>query len=463
MRAAETPGDPPPFQKLCVLGLGYIGLPTAAMFATHGYEVLGVDVDERVVRALAAQDFHSHEPGLNTLVQAALKSGNLRVSAVPEPADVFFIAVPTPLVEDHAPAEAPHGGAGLGLGADGHGADLAYVRAATASVVPYLRAGNLVVLESTVPPRTTSDVVLPILERSGLRAGRGAAGEASPGLYVAHCPERVLPGRIVEELVSNDRLIGGVDRASAALAQSLYASFVQGTIFLTDATTAEMVKLMENTYRDVNIGLANQFALIAEHIGVDVWEAIGLANRHPRVQVLRPGPGVGGHCIAVDPYFLLEAAPTSGEVIPAARALNNRMPRHVVDMVQRAVAGVEQPVVAVLGLAYKGNVDDARESPSVAVVQALAALGYELRLNDPYVRSAPGISQPLLPLEDAFEGADCAVVLTDHSVYANLDPAVVARAMRRSVVVDTRRCLDLVTWRQAGFRTWLLGDGQVFE
>jgi UDP-N-acetyl-D-mannosaminuronic acid dehydrogenase len=467
MIAREFPDRPAPPQQLCVLGLGYIGLPTAAMFATHGYQVLGVDVDPRVVRRLGAHDFHSHEPGLNTLVQAALKSGNLRVSTTPEPADVFFIAVPTPLRETARDAAASslvpeHP-------SHGHHADLSYVSAATESIVPHLRAGSLVVLESTVPPRTTIDVVLPILERSGLRASRvpyrdsRGGGQPTPDLYLAHCPERVLPGRIVEELVSNDRLIGGIDHASAELARSLYVSFVQGDVFLTDATTAEMVKLMENTYRDVNIGLANQFALIAQHIGVDVWEAIDLANHHPRVQVLRPGPGVGGHCIAVDPYFLMEAAPASGAVIPAARELNNQMPRQVVDLVRRVLAGVEQPVVAALGLAYKGNVDDARESPAVVVVQELAGLGYDLRLNDPYVSGAPGVTRPLVSLGEAFAGADCIVVLTDHAAYANLDPAMVAQSVRHRLVVDTRRCLDLAAWRSAGFRAFLLGDGHGLE
>ncbi|MGD8865088.1 MAG: nucleotide sugar dehydrogenase, partial [Anaerolineales bacterium] len=269
------------FNTLCVLGLGYIGLPTASTFATHGVRVYGVDVDERVVALLQSGEIHIHEPGLRTLVQAAFGSGNLSVSDSPQPADAFIIAVPTPITEDKE-------------------ADLSYVRQAAESIVPHLQEGNLVVLESTSPPRTTIDLLLPILERSGLKAGEG--------FYLVYSPERVLPGKILHELIENARVIGGIDNRSAQAARDLYSLFVRGQIHLTDATTAEMVKLMENTYRDVNIALANEFSRLGEHFGVDIWRAIELANLHPRVQILRPGPGVGGHCISVDPWFLVEAA-----------------------------------------------------------------------------------------------------------------------------------------------------------
>jgi len=461
--------------KICVLGLGYIGLPTASMFATHGFQVVGVDVNERVVETLNNGEVHIHEPGLKTLVQAALKSGNLRVASEPEPADVFIIAVPTPL----SPV----------AGLSSPKADLSHVIAAAESIVPYLRPGNLVVLESTVPPRTTLEVLVPILERSGLGVSRDEENHSPqhPGttaslFYVAHCPERVLPGRILEELIRNDRVIGGVDRASAEMAKALYASFVEGEIFLTDATTAEMVKLMENTYRDVNIALANEFALVAEQLGINVWEAIELANRHPRVNILKPGPGVGGHCIAVDPWFIVQAAPEVTPLIQTARRVNDSMPAHVVELVKRALAehktedrGQEtedklpspasSPLshrIAVLGLAYKANVDDVRESPALRVVESLAALGYELRLCDPHVNAA--FPWPLLPLLEAVKGADCLVLLTDHAEFAALKPQVVGPLMRYRRLVDTRGAASKPQeWAAEGFQVMILGDGKAEE
>jgi len=439
-------------KKICVLGLGYIGLPTAAMFAIHGFQVVGVDINQRVIETLSKGDVHIHEPGLKTLVQAALKSGNLRVARQPEPADAFIIAVPTPLSKE----------AKEGLVQDKQ-ADLRYVIAAAESIVPCLRSGNLVVLESTVPPRTTVDILVPILERSGLRVSRGEGGGEEANLYVAHCPERVLPGRILEELVRNDRVIGGVDQASAEMAKALYASFVEGEIFLTDATTAEMVKLMENTYRDVNIALANEFAVVAERLGVNVWEAIELANRHPRVNILKPGPGVGGHCIAVDPWFIVQVAPEVTPLIQTARQVNDSMPLHVVELVKQALAeqrskGVEgqksgdettsAPLhpcssarIACLGLAYKADIDDTRESPAIKVVELLRAEGFEVRAYDPHVPMG-AVPEQVDSLEAALDGAEVVVILTDHSEFRALE-------LQGYVVVDTRNVLDTQT-REAG-------------
>lgn len=431
-------------KKICVLGLGYIGLPTAAMFGTHGFEVVGVDINRHVVQVLRKGDIHIEEPGLRTLVEAALRSGHLAVQEQPEEADVFIVAVPTPLAqrvpENGERDDTPH-------------ADLSAVTSAAHSIVPFLREGNLVILESTSPPGTTLNVLCPLLEESGLRVGRD--------LLVAHSPERVLPGRVLEELVRNDRVIGGIDGRSAEEVRRLYASFVEGEIFLTDATTAEMVKLMENTYRDVNIALANEFALVAEHVGINVWEAIELANRHPRVKILKPGPGVGGHCIAVDPWFIAEAAPEITPLIQTARWVNDAMPEQVVACIRKLVTGLESPVVAVLGLAYKANVDDARESPAVQVVQELERAGYEVRASDPYVRRVAALSKQPIALDDALAGADCIVLLTDHTLYANLSPQVVAQAVRSRIVLDTRGCLNLAAWETAGFHTALLGQSNV--
>ncbi len=454
--------------KICVLGLGYIGLPTASIFATHGHEVVGVDTNERVVKTLSDGELHVHEPGLKTLFQTAVKSRNLRVARKPEPADVYIIAVPTPLKRvaeispgwpggDHRPPESLPSMVRKE-------ADLSYVVAAAESIVPHLRPGNLVVLESTVPPRTTTDVLLPVLERSGLHIRSADPASEVTGLpqgsriFLVHCPERVLPGRILEELVDNDRVIGGVDRDSAEKAKALYRSFVEGEIVLTDATTAETAKLMENTYRDVNIALANEFALVAERVGINVWEAIELANRHPRVRILKPGPGVGGHCIRIDPWFIVQAAPEMTHLVQSARQVNDGMPRHVLKLVKDVLVDVETPVIACLGVTYKADVDDTRESPALEVLRLLRAEGYEVRACDPYVSALP-LGIPLLPLSDALHGADCAIILTDHREFRELMPEALM-GMRHPNLLDTRGIVDRRTWNEAGIDCFALGTAK---
>jgi UDP-N-acetyl-D-mannosaminuronic acid dehydrogenase len=429
-------GVPPrlrPRAAICVLGLGYIGLPTATMFAITGYEVIGVDPSPRVQAALHNGRVHVEEPGLEALVLDALQKGLLRVQVAPEPADAFIIAVPTPFIESTK------------------GADLRYVEQAAESLVPILRPGNLVVLESTVPPGTTRAVLAPILARSGLEPGRD--------LCVAHCPERVLPGRILRELVENDRLAGGMTSECAEQAAVLYESFVKGAVLRTDATTAEMAKVMENTYRDVNIALANEFALIAERVGVDVWEAIRLANRHPRVQMLRPGPGVGGHCIAVDPWFLVQAAPQEARLIQMARHVNDSMPHRVLDKLRCLVQAPK--AVALLGVTYKADVDDIRESPALQVARLAVEHGYDVRLYDPHVApGTAGLPAPLLPLEQAVRNAEVVVVLVDHTVFRQIDVAVVASLAARLQVLDTRGGPDRAAWQARGFRVAVLGNGR---
>src|SRR5438270_797877 len=337
---------------ICVLGLGYIGLPTASMFALSGNDVIGVDPNPRIRASLVRGRASIDEPELQTLVTGAINSGRLSVRTAPEPADAFIIAVPTP------------------LDMSSNRADLSFVERAARSIVPLLRRGNLVILESTVPPGTTRDVLALILAESGLQPGRD--------IHLAHCPERVLPGRILVELEQNDRLAGGLTPTCAERAAALYSVFVKGAIMRTDATTAEMVKVMENTFRDVNVALANEFSLVAERIGVDVWEAIRLANHHPRVNVLRPGPGVGGHCIAVDPWFLVGAAPRVAELIRVARQVNDSMPEHVLD---RLLTMVSPPApIALLGVTYKAEVDDVRESPALRVAELAVDRGYDVRL-----------------------------------------------------------------------------------
>jgi UDP-N-acetyl-D-mannosaminuronic acid dehydrogenase len=416
--------------RICVLGLGYIGLPTASIFAVRQHSVIGVDPNPRVRDALANGRLPIEEPDLETLVTAAVDSGRLRVTAQPEPADAFVIAVPTPF-EPRA-----------------RRADLRFVEQAARDIVPHLRRGNLVVLESTVPPGTTRNVLAPILAASGLEPGRD--------LHVAHCPERVLPGRILYELVENDRLAGGLTPTCAEQAAELYASFVSSTIIRTDATTAEMVKTMENTYRDVNVALANEFALIAERVGVNVWEAIRLANHHPRVQVLSPGPGVGGHCIAVDPWFLVEAAPESARLIRTAREINDGMPEHVIDQLGKLV---DPPApVALLGVTYKAEVDDIRESPALRVAELAVERGYQVRLCDPHVTAAERLPAPLLPIEQAVRDAQAVVLLVNHRVFSELDPDLVAALVANKQIFDTRGALDHAEWIKRGFCVGVLGS-----
>lgn len=428
------------FEKICVMGLGYIGLPTASTFATYGMRVTGVDVNPQVVTTLRQGGLHIHEPGLRTLVQAALGSGNLTVSDKPAQADAFIIAVPTPFYDDKR-------------------ADLRAVTSATEAIVPYLRKGNLVLLESTSPPRTTVDLLQPILEKSGLKAGQD--------FYLAYSPERVLPGQILRELIENARVVGGVNPASAEAARDLYAVFVRGEIIPTDATTAEMVKLMENTCRDVNIALANEFSRLADRFGVDVWEAIALANRHPRINILRPGPGVGGHCISVDPWFLVEAAPDLTPLIKTSRLVNDSQPHFVLRLVGRALGfsqgEAEQSLsgkkVAVLGLSYKPDVDDLRESPAIEVAHLLRQAGAEVRAYEPFKPDAQieGV-RTAATLEEAVQDADAVLLLVAHQLFKDLLPQKIMSLVRKPVLVDTAGVVNPAPWKAAGFQVFRLGD-----
>ncbi len=420
------------FQKISVLGLGYIGLPTASTFATHGVEVLGVDVKPEIIETLKAGGLHIHEPGLRTLVSGAINSGMLRVGLAPGLGDAFIIAVPTPFI-----------------GADKK-ADMRAVTAAAEAIVPFLREGNLVVLESTSPPRTTIDLVAPILEKSGLKAG--------VDFHLAYSPERVLPGQILRELIENARVVGGVTSESAQAAYDLYKIFVKGEIIKTNATTAEMVKLMENTYRDVNIAIANEFSRLADNFGVDVWEATSLANLHPRVEILKPGIGVGGHCISVDPWFLVEAAPEITPFIRQAREVNDAQPKFVVDLVERALGSLKGKNIAALGLAYKPDVDDLRESPAVKVVHLLQDAGAKVKAFEPFASDAklPNITT-VRNLEEVLLEADAVILLVAHGEFKLLDADFIASAMKGRVAIDAVNGWDAKVWKNAGFALTRLG------
>jgi UDP-N-acetyl-D-mannosaminuronic acid dehydrogenase len=432
------------FKKICVIGLGYIGLPTASTFATSGLKVLGVDNSTYVISTLQNRGIHISEPGLRMLVHEAIDSGNLTVSETPEAADAYIIAVPTPFLDnDH----------GIYNGQVYRLADMRAVESATESIVPHLQKGNLVVLESTSPPRTTIDLVQPILERSGLKAGSD--------FHLAYSPERVLPGQIIRELTENARVIGGIDKPSAEAGRDLYAHFVKGEIILTDATTAEMIKLMENTYRDINIAIANEFSQLANRFGVDIWEAINIANRHPRVKILNPGPGVGGHCISVDPWFLVEAAPDLSELICAARHVNDSQPYFVLDLIRKTLGDdLTGKRIAALGLAFKPDVDDLRESPAIEVVKLLTQAGAIVRSYEPNKTNAdiPGVG--ITPtFEEAVGDADILVLLVGHREFKELDPMRLRELTPTRLVADTVGGWEIQSWSEAGFKLIRLGVG----
>lgn len=433
-------------KKVCVIGLGYIGLPTAAMFAMNQMQVVGVDVNLQVLEIIHNGGIHIKEAGLETMVQQAIRDGNLVVSDHPEMADAFIIAVPTPFIESAGDDVSSK----VGLEQDYKRADMQFVRDATESILPYLRAGNLVILESTSPPLTTEELVRPILERSGLAAGKD--------FYLAYSPERVLPGQILKELVENARVIGGVNQASAEAGRALYATFVRGEIVLADSTTAEMVKLMENTYRDVNIALANEFSRLASRLGVDIWDAIRIANLHPRVKILNPGPGVGGHCISVDPWFLVEAAPDITRLIYTARMVNDAQPSYVLDLVRAATGELRGKKIAALGLAYKPDVDDLRESPAVEIVRLLQKAGADVRTFEPFKMDCiiPGV-QNAYSLEQAIKDADVILLLVRHSQFVGLVPEQVASVSTARLLIDLVNGWDVRRWQQAGFKPVRLG------
>lgn len=402
-----------------VIGLGYIGLPTAAILAAHGVAVTGVDVSSSTVEAVNRGQVPFVEPDLAGYVSEAVTSGKLRAALAPEPAEAYIVAVPTPFIGDHKP-------------------DLSYVKAAAEALAPVLRGGELVILESTSPPGTTRRMADWILAARPDLSLDGADGR--PVVYFAHCPERVLPGRIMVELVTNDRIVGGITPEAALRASELYQVFCQGEILQTDAVTAETAKLVENSFRDVNIAFANELSLVADRLGIDVWELIRLANHHPRVNILQPGPGVGGHCIAVDPWFIVDAAPDEARLIRTAREVNDSKPRWVLHKVLDAVAGIESPVVAAYGLAFKPNIDDLRESPAIEIVRDLAATFPQatVLVVEPHVDMLPAElatfdNVRLVEAEEALEAGDVQLLLVDHTAFRALAPELAGRRL-----VDTR-------------------------
>lgn len=410
------------FGRIAVIGLGYIGLPTAAIFAENGVEVVGVDVTPRVVETINAGRPHFGEPNLDALVRRVVESGKLRATLSVEPADAFIIAVPTPL-RGHGERAAP---------------DVSHVEDAARAVAPVLVAGNLVILESTSPVGTTERMAAILAELRPDLSFPQQRGELAD-VQVAHCPERVLPGRILEEVVNNARVIGGMTRKCAQRALTLYKVVVRGECRVTNARTAELAKLTENAYRDVNIAFANELSLICDKLRINVWNLIGLANLHPRVNILSPGPGVGGHCIAVDPWFIVATNPEEATLIRAARLINDAKPGHIVAKVRERAAALKHPVIACLGLSYKKDVDDLRESPAVEIVHRLAEekIG-ELLVVEPHVARLPAeLSDLGLTLHDfdqALERANLVLLLVDHMSFLQVDRDV----LKDKFVIDTR-------------------------
>lgn len=381
--------------RVCVLGLGYIGLPTAALLANRGHQIHGVDVNSNVVDTINQGQIHIVEPDLDTFVHSAVHSGRLRAALQPVESDVFIIAVPTPFKGDFEP-------------------DLKYVVAASQSIAPYVRAGNLVILESTSPVGSTEVV----------RDTLAAAGIDVSNILFAHCPERVLPGKVMIELIENDRIVGGLDDQATAAAVEFYKTFVNGQILTTDARTAEMAKLTENSFRDVNIAFANELSLICAKQNINVWELIRLANHHPRVNILQPGCGVGGHCIAVDPWFIVHQSPVESRLIRTAREVNDGKPTWVLQQVALEAQKLRQqlgrePIIAVMGLAFKPDIDDLRESPAVHIAQELQSLGYQLRICEPNIEQHPKFE--ISKIQSATTEADLLVFLVAHTPFKTLN------------------------------------------
>ncbi|PWU67129.1 nucleotide sugar dehydrogenase [Gracilibacillus dipsosauri] len=395
--------------NLCTVGLGYIGLPTSIMFAKHGVNVVGVDVSENVIESLNNGKIHIEEPGLQEALEEVIDKGTFKAQLKPEKADTFIIAVPTPNNDDEHKS-----------------CDLTYVLSAIESILPVLEKGNTVIVESTIAPRTMDDSVKPRLEEAGYTIGED--------IFLVHCPERVLPGQIMHELIYNNRIVGGITDACTEKGAEVYETFVQGEIIKTQAKTAEMSKLMENTFRDVNIALANELAKVSTELGINALEVIEMANKHPRVNLHTPGPGVGGHCLAVDPYFIIAKAPESAKLINLSRQINNSMPEYVMDVAEKLLAKNNGKKITVFGLTYKGNVDDIRESPAMDIYEALHAKPeLDVVAYDPHVQ----LSFVEKDLAKALDGSDLVLVLSDHNEFKSLTSEHYAK-MNTKQVFDTK-------------------------
>ncbi|RBQ22788.1 UDP-N-acetyl-D-mannosamine dehydrogenase [Candidatus Methanobinarius endosymbioticus] len=393
--------------KVCIIGQGYIGLPTAILFATNNCEVIGVDVNDDLVNKLNQGKLFIEEPGLKEKLNLTMEKGKYKASIKPKKSDVFIITVPTPTNTENLSC------------------DLSYVISACESIIPYLEKENIVIVESTIAPMSTDNYINPIFENEGFVIGKD--------IYLAHCPERVIPGNIIEELVNNDRIIGGVTSECSDKAADVYKIFVKGNIMKTEAKTAEMSKCMENTFRDVNIALANELTKVCSKIGINALDVIELSNKHPRVNIHSPGPGVGGHCLALDPYFIYAQVPEEAKLIKLARDTNNSMPQFVVDKTKEIIKNIESPKIAILGITYKGNTDDTRESPALEIVNLLKNEDFKIDIYDPHVEN-----KKYHNFEKTIKDAAICIVLSDHDEFKNLDFNLMTKAMKKPIIFDTK-------------------------
>lgn len=415
-------------KKICMVGLGYVGLPTAAMFASKGHTVIGFDLNENVVNALNNGQVIIEEPGLLDIVKQCVNKKTLSAqTSCPPNCDVYIIAVPTPINDDKS-------------------ADMSYVESATFSILPHLKKGNIVILESTSPPKTVDDLMLPILAKSGLVLGEE--------LFVAHSPERILPGKVLEELRLNSRVVGGINLKSSLEVKKVYESIVEGEIFITNSTTAEMCKVMENTFRDVNIALANELAKICEELGVNAFEVIKLANNHPRVNILSPGPGVGGHCIALDPWFLVEKS-ENAKLIKQARLINDSMPNFVFEKVKSILGEFNGKTISIFGLTYKPNIDDIRESPIIHLLKMLEKENVNIKICEPHI--CDGFENNF-DIYEATKNSDLLLLAVNHDEFKNIDFDKVYKNLKTKNILDTRNFFDKQKVLDAGLNYYLLGE-----
>lgn len=398
--------------KICVIGQGYIGLPTAILFSQNDCEVVGVDINEKVVSSLNEGVLTIEEEGLQESLKSVIDSGNYTAQSHPEQADAYIITVPTPYIKDSFEC------------------DLSYVISACNSILPYLKKGNVVIVESTIAPLSMKNVIKPLFEKEGYEIGSD--------LYLAHCPERVLPGNLVYELINNNRIVGGITETCATNAAEVYKIFVKGNVIETSAEVAEMSKCMENTFRDVNIALANELVKVSNKIGLDALEVIEIANQHPRVNLHQPGPGVGGHCLAIDPYFIYALAPEEAQLIKLSRDINTSMPKFVADNTNKIFEKYNDKsnnIISVFGLSYKGNSDDDRESPSYEIISLLEN-DYEIRIYDPH------INEKSLSFEEAIKDSSLILILTDHNEFKHLDYDKIKEHMKNPVIFDTKNIIS---------------------
>lgn len=415
-------------KNICVIGLGYIGLPTACVLASNGYNVLGIDINEEIITKINSGKVHIEEPELEGIFLDVFNSGKLRVSQNLEKSDIFIISVPTPLNQKNK-------------------ADLSYVIDAAAKVKDYIDKGNLIILESTSPPGTTRKVIgNMILKSKGLKAGED--------YYLAFCPERVLPGKIIYELINNDRIIGGINKKSAKKAKEIYSSFVKGRILLTDLETAEFTKLAENTYRDVNVAFSNELALICDDYNINVWDVIKLANKHPRVNILSPGPGVGGHCIPIDPWFILNNVNRENTLIEKCRDINNSLPNIISNKIMEIIKNKRDPKVALFGASYKENIGDTRESPTKVIYKNLAKEKVNISVYDPL---SANFEYPLSSsLKDSLKGSDLLVLLVGHKIFKEVNLKHVSTLMRTKNIFDTRNFFKKEEAIRYGFKYYTI-------